>query len=98
MTQQYQYVTELTVSLDDLSPLTAALTALSTAHEESSVRIETGTVRWRGDELWIQVCLAVDATGGEGSAARDALAQTAVETGLAPDVQTARSEVVEVAV
>jgi len=92
----YQYLNEFTVSLTDLSPLTDALSALSTAHEESSVRIETGTVRWRGDELWIKVCLAVGAT--DESVAKDALAQVAVDTGLAQDYTTARNTVTEVSV
>jgi|APHM01.1.fsa_nt_gi hypothetical protein len=93
---QYQYVNEFTVSLTDLSPLTDALSALSTAHKESSVRIETGTVRWRGNELWIQVCLAVDGT--DESVAKDALAQAAVDTGLAEEYATARNNVTEVTV
>jgi hypothetical protein len=91
-----QYTTELTVATTDIQPIQQALAALSTAHDESGVRVEAGTFRWRADELWVQVTLAVDADAPE--VGRDALAQTAVDTGLASDVQTARSEIQEVTV
>ncbi len=91
-----QYTTELTVSTTDIQPIQRALSALSTAHDESGVRVEAGTFRWRADELWMQVALALDTTTP--TSGRDALAQTAVDTGLASDTQTAREEIREVTV
>jgi hypothetical protein len=91
-----QYTTELTVATTDIQPIQQALTALSTAHDESGVRVEAGTFRWRADELWVQVTLALDTETP--TSGRDILAQTAVDTGLASDAQTARSEIQEVTV
>jgi len=91
-----QYTTQITVSTTDIQPIQQALTALSTAHDESGVRVETGTFRWRTNELWVQVTLALDTTTP--TSGRGALAQTAVDTGLASDTQTARNEIHEVTV
>jgi len=79
-----------------MQPIQQALTALSTAHSESGVRVEAGTFRWRADELWVQVTLALDTTTP--TSGRDVLAQTAVNTGLASNTQTARNEIHEVTV
>ena len=90
------YTTELTVPTNDIQPIEQALAALSTAHDESGVRVETGTFRWRADELWVQLTLVLDTdTPVEG---RDYMAQVAVDTGLATDVQAAHDEIEEVEV
>jgi len=89
-----QYTAELTVATTDIQPIQQALSALSVAHDESGVRVEAGTFRWRADGLWVQVTLALDTTTP--ATGRDALAQTAVDTGLATDMQTARGEIHEV--
>jgi len=91
-----QYTTQMTVATTDIQPIQQALSALSTAHDESGVRVEAGTFRWRADELWVQVTLALDTTTP--TSGRDTLAQTAVDTGLASDTQTARDEIHEVTV
>jgi len=91
-----QYTTELTVATTDIQPIQQALSALSTAHDESGVRVEAGAFRWRADELWVQVTLALDTDTPV--AGRDVVAQTAVDTGLATDTQTARDEIHEVIV
>jgi hypothetical protein len=88
------YTTELTVPTNDIRPIEQALAALSTAHDESGVRVEAGTFRWRGDELWVQLTLAVDTDTPLES--QDYMAQVAVDTGLATDVQAARAKIEEV--
>jgi len=89
-----QYTTEMTVSTTDIRPIKQALTALSTAHDESGVRVEAGTFRWRADELWVQITLALDTDSPV--TGRDILAQTAVDVGLETDTQTVRDEIDEV--
>lgn len=91
-----QYTTEMTVSTTNIQPIQQALTALSTAHDNSGVRVEAGTFRWRDDELWVQITLALDTK--RPVVGRDALAQTAVDAGLATDVQKAYDEIHEVEV
>jgi hypothetical protein len=94
MVYALQYVDSFTVSLSEISSLATSIASLSESHKNDNVRIETGTLRWRDGGLWIQVCLAVDTT--DKSDGKDILAQTAVDTGLTQDYQTAVDNVNEV--
>jgi len=79
-----------TVDASNLTTLNSALEALTQAHEsDDPVAVRSGSLRWRDGGVWIQVSLTLPTTPSSIERDKDALAQVAVDTGLAPDVETA---------
>lgn len=93
---------ELTLSIDgnrtveatNLTDLTDALEALTAAHESGdAVRVRSGSLRWRDGGVWISASLTLPTTTTDVDTDSEALAQVAVETGIADDLDEAREAV-----
>jgi len=86
-----------TVGATNLTDLDSALEALTQAHESGdSVAVRSGSLRWRDGGVWIQVSLTLPTSPSSIKTDKDKLAQVAVDTGLADDVETA-TEAIDVA-
>jgi len=91
-------MTELTLSITDsqtvdannLTDLNSALQAFTDAHESGDpVTVQSGSLRWRDDGVWVQATLALPTTPRDVDTDKQALAQLAVDTGLVADTETA---------
>jgi hypothetical protein len=95
-------MTDLTLTIDgsrtvdatDLTDLNSALEALTQAHEsDDPVAVRSGSLRWRDGGVWIQVSLTLPTSPSSIKTDKQTLAQVAVDTGLADDLQAATEEI-----
>lgn len=83
-----------TVAADNLTVLSGALESLTQAHEAGNpVQVRSGSLRWRGGNVWVSVTLQMPTTVNDLSVDKDTLGQVAVDAGMYDSLSAAKEEI-----
>jgi hypothetical protein len=79
-----------TVSEANLADMQTALESLTQSHRsDDAITVRSGSLRWRGDGIWMRVTMTMDTTTTTLDADEDTLAGLAVSAGLKDDLASA---------
>jgi len=78
----------------EFDKLKTALDALTQSHNsDSSIIVQSGSLRWRGGGLWVQISLKLESTTADIDADEQSLAESVVAAGFEPDVTSAKGAI-----